>query len=132
MPGPDFGIAALGEKIAEAEKETQPYSETVDLNEYPKQLIKLRICRSFRADLLHKLQVIIRAHGGHRLGGVKRAARALSVSRRTICRWLAYENVPSSVTQFKRIDDAYLSATERLARRAASRRKYKDKRASEV
>jgi hypothetical protein len=100
-----------------------PFSESVDLNEYPKQLLKLRQCRSFRADLRHKLEIIVRAHGGWGLGGVRRAARALQVNRFTLRRWYQWVTVPRSRLLFERIDEAYDSALETLAKRVATKRK---------
>ncbi len=38
---------------------------------FPSALRKLRKCRSFRADLRHKLEIIVRAHGGYGQGGTK-------------------------------------------------------------
>lgn len=99
-----------------------PHSLTTDLNEYPKQLLRLKQCRSFRADLLHKLQLIIRSFGGWGNRGIWRTASRLGVSRFTIRRWLRWESFPGSIGLVERIDDTYTEAIERLAA-AASRRK---------
>ena len=99
-----------------------PHSLSIDLDEFPSVLRGLRKCRSFRADLRHKLEVIVRAHGGYGSGGMRAAARRIGVHRHTFRRWAQWKAVPGNRAVFGRIDDAYDRALEVLAARKTARR----------
>lgn len=99
-----------------------PHGQSVDLTEYPSALRRLRKCRSFRADLRHKLEIIVQAHGGWGTAGVNLAAARLCVSRWTLRRWAAWQLAPGSRLAFERIDNAYDEALEALAARVCSRK----------
>jgi hypothetical protein len=92
-----------------------PYGESIDLDEFPSVLKGLRKCRSFRADLRHKLEIIVRAHGGYGLGGMRLAARCLGVHRRTFRHWFYYRACPGSCAALESIDNAYEEALRKLA-----------------
>lgn len=92
-----------------------PHGESTDLNEFPNEVLKLKICRSFRADLLHKLNLIVRSFGGTGNGGVQRTAQRLRVGRHSLQRWRRWEGSPRTRLVFERIDNAYLEAIEKLA-----------------
>ena len=96
----------------------EPHGQSLDLDEYPVALAKLTRCRSFRADLRHKLEVIVRAAGGWGSRGVNRAADRLHVSRFTLRRWYLWRNVPRSRAALETIDNAYAEALESLAAKA--------------
>ncbi len=98
-----------------------PRGESLDLEEYPATLLKLRKCRSFRADLRHKLEIIIRAHGGWGEGGQRRAGEALRVHRHTIRAWYLWIQVPAGRLVFERIDNVYGAALETLALEASKK-----------
>lgn len=92
-----------------------PHGESIDLNEYPVELLRLKKCRSFRADLLHKLTIILRAHGGYGMGhGVARASKILEVSPFTFLRWLKWEFAPRSRVSWERVDNLYEESIARL------------------
>lgn len=99
-----------------------PHSRTVDLDEFPSALKDLRKCRSFRADMRHKLEIIVRAHGGYGSGGMRHAARRLGVHRHTFRRWFQWKAVPATRSVYARIDDAYDRALEVLAARKTAKR----------
>jgi hypothetical protein len=103
----------------------EPFGESLDLNEYPAALLKMKKCRSFRADLLHKLQIIMRASGGYGASGLANAAKRLRVSRVSVWRWLTWRQVPSSLLAFERIDAAYSEALERLVAGGCQKKKRK-------
>ncbi|MEI6198081.1 MAG: hypothetical protein WCS42_27510 [Verrucomicrobiota bacterium] len=92
----------------------EPFGESLDLNEYPVELLRLTKCRSFRADLLHKLTIILRAHGGSGRGGITKAAKLLRVDIRTFGRWLRWEQAPCGRCYFEHIDNTYAEAIELL------------------
>lgn len=98
-----------------------PHSRSIDLDEFPSVLKGLRKCRSFRADLRHKLEIIVRAHGGYGAGGMRAAAHRLHVHRDTFRRWLQWKAVPGTRSAFGRIDDAYERSLEMLAARRVAR-----------
>ena len=102
-----------------------PHAESVDLEEYPVILLGLSRCRSFRADLRHKLEIIVRAHGGHGNGGQVRAARTLQVDRHTLWAWYSWHRVPAARWLFERIDNAYALSLEKLALEASKRARRK-------
>ena len=91
-----------------------PHGENLDLNEYPRELLRLKQCRSFRADLRHKLTVIIRAHGGVGNRGVNNAAYALFTTRQTIGRWLRWDCAPAERVTWEKIDRLYAESIEKL------------------
>lgn len=105
-----------------------PHGEDLDLNEYPVELLRLRKCRSFKADLLHKLTIIIRAHGGYGRNGLCRAARVLQVSRVSLWSWLKWRTAPAGRVTMERIDNRYADALEKLVaekvKRSNKRRKH--------
>jgi hypothetical protein len=105
LPDPDLKPWAPGD---------MPHAESVDLNEYPVELLKMKQCRSFRADLRHKLTVIIRAHGGYGHRGVEGAAKRIGVSRITLWNWLRWMTSPRTRLHFEIIDNAYAEALETL------------------
>ena len=98
-----------------------PHGEKIDLNEYPSILKNMRLCRSFRSDLRHKLEIIIRAHGGYGLGGMKGAARTLGVHRQTIRGWRNWRSIPASLAVWERIDNIYEDSLRILAAKKARR-----------
>lgn len=107
----------VGQVIPWAEGDMPP-GESLDLNEYPSVLEGLKKCRSFRADLHHKLTIILRAHGGYggRSGAITRVSEFLKVNnRRRVRRWLMWDSVPTRTRIFERIDNAYSDALELLA-----------------
>jgi hypothetical protein len=110
-----------------------PHGESIDLNEYPVELLKMKVCRSFRADLRHKLTLIIRARGGYGNKGVTGAAERLGVRRQTVYQWLKWLTAPKTRLHLERIDNAYQEAVEQLvAEKLKRRRKHKrDKRATD-
>lgn len=114
IPAPELAPWAEGDA---------PHAEEIDLNEYPVELLKLKKCRSFRADLRHKLTLIIRAHGGYGRRGVLRAAYALRVSRQTLNQWLRWEASPRSRNTFARIDNLYAEALEKLVAEKTKKKK---------
>lgn len=102
--------------------EEPPHAERIDLDEFADKVLRLKICRSFRSDLTHKLTMLVRAHGGHGSRGVWRASQVLRVSRHTLRRWLKWEAAPGGKQILERIDNAYSEAVRMLAREAAFRR----------
>ena len=84
--------------------------------------LKFNRCRSFRADLLNKLEMIIRAFGGKRKGGVAKAALRLQVSRQTLQRWLAFSAVPHGRQTLEAIEELYETALETLAAKACEKK----------
>jgi hypothetical protein len=102
----------------------EPHGQSLDLDEYPSALARLTRCRSFRADLRHKLEVIVRAAGGWRKLGVKTAAKRLGVSRFTLRRWYLWRNVPRSRSALETIDNAYAESLETLARQAVTKKRH--------
>lgn len=99
-----------------------PLWESVDLTELPNEVLKMKVCRSFRADLRHKVIMIIRAHGGYGRGGVKRACRSLRVRRMTLYRWMEWKHVPKARNVYERIDTAYEEAIQTLVAQEMKRR----------
>lgn len=98
------------------------HGESIDLNEYPTALRGLRKCRSFRADLQHKLSVIVRAQGGWGKRGIWRASDRLSISRHTLRRWFKWETAPRTRLALERIDNAYEESLEILAKQLCKRK----------
>lgn len=101
----------------------EPHGHTLDLNEYPVELLKLKKCRSFRADLRHKLTLIIRARGGYGWGGLESTAKALGVSRWSILRWLRWDTCPRAVQLFSKIDNLYADSLEKLVAEKIKKKK---------
>jgi len=103
-----------------------PHCDTLDVKEVKSQLEGFLVCRSFRADMRHKLEIIIRAHGGYLHGGLRRAAKRLHCSRWTLRRWYLWKTIPNARGQWETIDNAYIEGIEELAKqRAADKRKRK-------
>ncbi len=95
-----------------------PHGQSVDLNEYPSLLKDMKKCRSFRADLRHKLEIIMRAHGGWGQRGVWRASSRLGVTRHTLRKWIKWQTSPRTRLMLETIDNAYEEAIEKLAQEA--------------
>lgn len=103
-----------------------PHWESIDLNELPNEVLRMKVCRSFRADLRHKLTLIIRANGGYGNGGVYGACRRLGIQRMTMHRWLTWKTCPHERSRYEKIDSAYEEAVQLLTARkmkASSKRK---------
>lgn len=105
----------------------EPFGESLNLNEYPVALLKMKKCRSFRADLYHKLTIIMRASGGYGSSGLLNTAKRLRVNRTTMHAWLTWRRVPRDLLTFERIDAAYSEALERLVAGGCQKRKRKRK-----
>jgi hypothetical protein len=101
----------------------EPLWESLDLNELPNEVLKMKVCRSFRADLRHKLTLIIRANGGYGSGGVDGACRRLGIKRVAIHRWLNWIAAPEGRNTFERIDSAYEEAVQILVARKMAKTK---------
>lgn len=101
----------------------QPYGETVDLDEFPVEVLKFTKCRSFHADMRHKLTIILRAAGGYGAEGVRNAAKALRVSRWTFRRWFQWESTPQALRTFERIDNVYEEAIHTLVAEKLKKKK---------
>lgn len=104
-----------------------PHGESLDLNEYAVTLLRLKKCRSFRADLAHKLAVIIRAAGGYGSAGLTRAACLLRVSPRTLWTWMKWQNAPGQRMIWERVDRLYEEALELLVAAKVKRRAQRKK-----
>lgn len=100
-----------------------PHGEDLDLNEYPVELLKMKKCRSFRADLRHKLTIIIRAHGGYGHGGLEGAAKSLRVTRQCVWLWVRWATSPRQRLMFERIDRLYSEGLETLVQEKLKNRK---------
>lgn len=100
-----------------------PHAENIDLVEYPNEVLKMTVCRSFRADLLHKLEIIVRANGGAGEQGVWRAASELGISRSTLGRWRTLRTYPGSRVMFETIDRVYSDSIQLLAQRKLRRKR---------
>jgi hypothetical protein len=68
-----------------------------------------RLC-SFRANLVHKLTVIARAHGGK----WENAAQALGVRSCILRSWRAWDSAPGSRNMLSKIDSLYETSLEKL------------------
>ncbi len=102
----------------------EPYGDSLELQEYPAQLLHFKICRSFRADLRHKLTIIMRAYGGYGDGGMKGASRALGTSIWSFQRWLRWQQFPEK-RQLEKIDTIYAESVAVLvADRMRGKAKY--------
>lgn len=95
-----------------------PHGQSVDLNEYPSLLKGMMKCRSFKADLRHKLEIILRAHGGWGQRGVWRASSRLGVTRHTFRKWIRWKSSPRTRLMLELIDDVYEESIEKLAQEA--------------
>lgn len=95
----------------------EPHWESLDLNEYATRVRSLRKCRSFRADLRHKLHVIVRACGGYGQRGMWNAAYWLRTTRQALHAWLKWDRTPRFRDTWERIDARYADALELLAAR---------------
>jgi hypothetical protein len=99
-------------------KDNIPYNESVDPEEPLVEELGIKRCRSFRADLLHKLRTIRRAHGGLD----KEAAYAMKIPADRFSHWINLRQVPGTWAAFERIDSCYEYAIERLRLDATRRR----------
>lgn len=106
----------------------EPLWESVDLNELPNEVLKFKVCRSFRADLRHKLVLIIRAQGGYQKAGSEGAAKRLQVHRSTLFRWLRWHTCPQWRHMHERIDSAYEEAVQILVAKKMAGTKKKTRR----
>ena len=97
-----------------------PHAESVDLNEYPSVLKGIKKCRSFRVDMRHKLEIIVRSLGPWGSGSLGRAARILRVTPAMFSAWVREEKWPGTKNVFDRIDNAYSDALEVLAKHVAT------------
>lgn len=97
------------------------HGESLDLNEYPSVLRGIKKCRSFRADLTHKLEIILRAYGGRTNEGLWRTCLRLGTSRHSLRRWLKWERMPQGRLMYSRIDNVYEDSLEILAKQACGK-----------
>ena len=91
-----------------AEPADVPYAETVDFDEVSIDELKLKRARSFRADLYHKLNILIRA-----FGGICAASRECHCHRTQFSRWLNGHDFPRW-NYLHVIDNRYALALEIL------------------
>lgn len=84
------------------------YSDCVDFEEVTIEELDMKRARSFRADLIHKLNIIHRAYGT-----IDKAAHAIGVNEVTFDRWLGGRRTPYFRHQCA-IDDTYQLAIEML------------------
>lgn len=122
----DAKVLPTGRMVPWAEGDL-PHGEDIDLNEYPIELLKFKKCRSFRADLRHKLTVIIRAHGGYGHGGIVRTAERLNCTRQSVMKWIRWDSSPRLRLNFERIDNAYADAIETLVKERVQRKRKRRK-----
>lgn len=99
-----------------------PWCESMDLQEYPSVLKGITKCRSFAADLNHKLQILVKACGGWGNGGVRRACQALRIDRSQFANWRYGKTSPCRLT-LQRIDNRYSEALEILAAQLVAKRR---------
>lgn len=92
----------------------EPLWESINLDELANEVLKMKVCRSFRADLRHKLILIIRANGGYGKLGLDNTAKLLRVHRVTLYRWLNWLQCPRWRNVFERLDSAYEEAVQIL------------------
>lgn len=109
-------------KVAPWADDDFPHGQTCDLNEYPHKVLAMKVCRSFRADLRHKLEILLRAHGGYGRGGLYRAAYCLNVRPRTFASWLHWRAMPKTTAMLERLDERYVEALEILAKRQCQKK----------
>jgi hypothetical protein len=69
----------------------------------------IRKCRSFRADLVHKLNIICRVRGTW-----AKTAKALGTRDCVVRAWRAWKACPGSMITLQRIDSEYEMAIEKL------------------
>lgn len=91
-----------------------PRSHQLDFLEPTHPVLGHPVARSFRAALVHKIEVIISAHGGYGAGGLRRAARALNVYIDTVSNFLHGRAVPTAAMSH-RVDECYIESLEKLA-----------------
>lgn len=77
----------------------------------------IRKCRSFRADLVHKLNIICRVRGTW-----EKTAKAIGTRGCVVRAWRAWKACPGSMITFQRIDSEYEMAIEKLAMDARKRK----------
>lgn len=70
----------------------------------------MRKCRSFRADLVHKLNIICRVRGTW-----EKTAKALGTRGCVVRAWRSWKACPGSMNTFQKIDSEYEMAIEKLA-----------------
>lgn len=95
-----------------------PYSHSVEVEEPLVEELGMKRCRSFRADLHHKLRIIVRA-----VGTAKKAAPLLGVGEDRLSCWFHLKAWPGDESTFQRIDSIYEFAVEKL--RVERARKHK-------
>lgn len=88
-----------------------PHAQTLNPLECTVEELGAVRCRSFKADFLHKLLVILRAHGGWKYAVKDKVAARLGVSHRSFDRWIAGQNIPPS-SLFERIDNIYFESVD--------------------
>lgn len=100
------------------------YCTTREFDEVTVEELNLKRARSFKADLLHKLNIMRRAFGSR-----QEVARELGTNPATIWKWIAGKTWPSKPF-IDQIDNSYNLAIEILCqqkRRAAQKRQRKPK-----
>jgi hypothetical protein len=86
-----------------------PYNRSLTVEEPLLEELGIKRCRSFRADLHHKLRIIIKVDGTAKI-----AARRIGVGEDRISKWLNLKAFPGRETTFLKIDSAYEYAVEKL------------------
>lgn len=86
-----------------------PHNESYAFDEPMIEELGIRRCRSFRAEICHKLNIIARAAGTW-----DQAARWLNATPFQVREWRAFRRVPGSRNTFAKIDSVYESALEML------------------
>ena len=87
-----------------------PPGLSLEFEEKPIAELGIRKCRSFRADLVHKLNIICRAHDN----SWEKTAEALGKRSCVLRAWRAFKSTPKSAGMFQRIDNLYEVSLERL------------------
>lgn len=106
-----FRRSATAQEILESTwgADNIPYSHSVDPEEPLIEELGMKRCRSFRADLHHKLRVIIRAYGT-----AKKAATWIGVGEDRVSRWLHLRAWPGDERIMQKIDSCYEYSVEKL------------------
>lgn len=89
--------------------EDVPYEETAKFSENTLPFWPFKRARSFRADMMHKLGVILRAYGTQR-----EAAYALKIESYVFGRWMSMKAAPAGRAVYDRLDRTYEMALVRL------------------
>lgn len=111
MSAPTERKAATAEEILNSTwgEGNIPYSHSVEAEEPVIEELGIKRCRSFRADLHHKLKIIIRAAGTQ-----KTAAMLVGVKEDSMTDWLTLKGWPARESTFQKIDSTYEYAVEKL------------------